>query len=399
MSEKFNIEKSIETPETEMETKKILVYSAIEKIKDKISNSKRNIKKTLILSSIPLMVLAGEANVRADELKNGKQAVQAEEMMEREKVETETEIKEVLKIGEEEKNLTDNLSLNSIEDKKEKEDLREKIGLEITALNLVGRELDKSLREKVKKNPLLVSEDIREKCDKNEPIFNFGKQMIDKIKGAEDSSQQNNRLKVFENGRINFKNIAKLFPAVLAGFQTSIILHEIGQKEQAFKEGADSVDMRIGFLSGKVRIKGLEEKSPRFRASGIRKPIEFGEFLTESLKQNNSNDQLKAIFALTSKSHGFLYGIRTKLGLEWAGMPPDDIRNYAKLVGVSEREISTGLMLDFLLNKNNWRLLRIALGEEGVKFPESTVRFFYEIGSELSVKGEPVAGIKFEKKF
>ena len=99
--------------------------------------------------------------------------------------------------------------------------------------------------------------------------------------------------------------------------------------------------------------------------------------------------QLLALSALVAKSNGMLYSLRTNLVRE--KREGDDIVNYARETNTPIGQLAWGLTADFIFDKDNWRLLKIVLGQEGVKIPKKTIVPMYELG-----ESGPIIGIKFK---
>lgn len=72
----------------------------------------------------------------------------------------------------------------------------------------------------------------------------------------------------------------------------------------------------------------------------------------------------------------------------------NDIMNYSKATNTSLPELTLGLVADFMLDRDNWKLLKIAMGEQGIVIPKSTIAPFYKLG-----EGGPSIGLEYKGVF
>lgn len=201
--------------------------------------------------------------------------------------------------------------------------------------------------------------------------------------------------KIFEDGRLNFKELAKTFPEALGALYLSIFVHEMGHKQEALKHGAESAKIDLGLLGGHAKWKGTfkgETAKAAVSAAGVNASKRFGEFLVDNLRESDTPSQLLALSALVAKSNGMLYSMRTNLGYERC--KGDDIISYARETNTPVSQLALGLAADFIFDRDNWGLAKIALGKDGVKIPKRTIVPMYELGEE-----GPIIGIKFKGVF
>lgn len=137
-----------------------------------------------------------------------------------------------------------------------------------------------------------------------------------------------------------------------------------------------------------------KESHAPISVAGINADKAYGEFLVNNLREQDSTSQLLAIMALAAKSDGMIYALGTNFLTAYKAHQGNDILNYAKETNTSPVELAIGLTADFIFDKDNINLLKIAVGEKGVKIPKTTIAPFYELGD----KG-PIAGIKFKGVF
>ena len=166
----------------------------------------------------------------------------------------------------------------------------------------------------------------------------------------------------------------------------------MGHKHEALERGAESAKITLGLGGGYTEWKGKlrgEHARAAVMAAGINASKRFGEFLVNNLRESDTPSQLLALSALIAKSNGMMYSMRSNLV---AGRSPcDDIMNYAEKTNTSVSQLGLGLAADFIFDKDNWGLAKIALGQEGVKIPQKTIAPMYELG-----ESGPIIGIKFK---
>jgi len=270
--------------------------------------------------------------------------------------------------------------LISLEDEKHKELLAERINAELDAFDKLSK-------------PFKVFDLAGRARSKIEESNSYFKEILSLTDPEEKQKKHKARVrKIFEDGRLNFKELAKTFPEALGGLYLSIFAHEMGHKHEALERGAESAKITLGLGGGYTEWKGKlrgEHARAAVMAAGINASKRFGEFLVNNLRESDTPSQLLALSALIAKSNGMMYSMRSNLV---AGRSPcDDIMNYAEKTNTSVSQLGLGLAADFIFDKDNWGLAKIALGQEGVKIPQKTIAPMYELG-----ESGPIIGIKFK---
>lgn len=238
------------------------------------------------------------------------------------------------------------------------------------------------------------------------PIFDFSGRMTEKLQEVnrfskelsesrdKESTREKETHRILENGRLNFTELVKFFPEVLHAQKISVLVHETGHATEAHKQGASSTSVRINLFGGYTEYTGNIGNKAAFSAAGINADKSYGEFLVNSLREKDAPSQLSAVMALVAKSDGLYYALSTSLSTAKRNAEGNDIVAYAKETNTPVSDLAVGLAAEFLSDRDNWQLLKAALGEEGVKIPESTLSPMYE----LSPTG-PRIGVKFRGIF
>lgn len=412
-------EEDIKLPEKEI-SKEIIekpqdFLSWFEKIKNSLNEWPENflkntsLRKAVIYASIPFAILsATKQEVRAEDVMSGliNQPAVSD-------TQTNENFHEEIKADD----------LIAIEDEKSKEILAQKINFELNALDRLSQSFNGAIEE----NRGLLHKEALEKIDHGKKIFDFDQRMMLKIREAgnnfnnilteQDPNKKEEKRSLYfkknlKNGELSFRELAKIFPEIMAIGTVPFLYHEIAGHEKAASEQGvvgqtryETQDARelfycLSFLKGHTKYKNTDnvKDGSAISAAGINANKTFGEFLTNNLRGNGSAlDQLLAIMALIAKSDGARYALSTNFSFESQKMKEasgNDITYYSKNTGISVSELALGLTADFLLDKDNWHLMSIALGREGVRMPETTIAPFYELGSQ-----GPIAGIKFKGVF
>lgn len=368
----------------------------------------KTVKNAIIYASIPFAVLsAARQEVRAEDIISEftNQSAISEE------IKTE-DFRERIKADD----------LIAVEDQNQREVLAQKINLELSAFD----KLSDPFNDATKENPDLFPKEIMEKIAQGEKVFNFSYQMQIKINEANDyfkeiSSEENSNKKeekqiwrnrkFLENGGLNFKELIKAFPEIVTAGTLPFLYHEIaGHEKTAAEQGVAEVQTaykiqdieklfyRLSLLKGHGTFKFTENAKDvsAINAAGINASKKFGEFLTDNLRGDDNNSQLLAIMALIAKSDGMRYALSTHFSPDSQARKEasgNDITYYAKNTGVSVSELALGLTADFLLDKDNWDLMGIAMGKDGIKIPEATIAPFYELGDQGPMMGIKLKGV------
>ncbi|MFH1255488.1 MAG: hypothetical protein V1667_03400 [bacterium] len=377
VAEKFNADK-----ETDQEIKKNPkeFVSWFEQLKNSLTEAdykkiyKNNkIRKAFVLASVPFSVLrVGEAmaETKSQDIVSGLANLSA--------ISEKAETKKYAMVNSDE--------LISVEDKSQRKKIAESINAEMGAFDNLSLELNDSLRDK----KYLLPDEIIDKLGKGEKAVDFAGNMKENIVNME--KWPKNADKIFENGKLQYSNLAKIFGESLGAFQLSVIAHELGHAEEASRQGASKTDVNINFLSGRASYEGKLKNRTVVTAAGINKSQAFGDFLADNLKSDKAPDQITAILALAAKSNGMLYSLRSQFADQ--AIKNDDIAAYAKKNNISVSELALGLSAAFLGNIENWKLAGIAMGKDGVKLSDKTIAPFYNLGDS-----GPEYGIKFKANF
>lgn len=200
--------------------------------------------------------------------------------------------------------------------------------------------------------------------------------------------------RILENGQLNFVEFAKVLPEYFVANEVALLVHELGHQAEAYRQGATHSSVSIGVLSGYTEYFGEIKNQAAVDAAGISADKAYGEFVTDSLRGKDSPSQFLAIMALAAKSNGAHYSLSTKWSESRRNLRGNDIISYSNETGIPITDLAIGLTADFLLNSDNWQLLKVAFGQEGVKIPESTIALTYELGAS-----GPVVGAKFRSIF
>lgn len=275
----------------------------------------------------------------------------------------------------------------SVADNQQREILAERINKELFAFN----KLSDSFNEEF-----------------NEKYFDFAGRMEYNIKKAnqyfgEISSIENSELKkskIKEHNKNIFQNgweIFKILPKAILAQKFSVLAHELGHEKEALEWGATDIKTKFSFLGGFTEYsdKSMKKESRApITVAGINANKQYGEFLVNNLREQDSTSQLLAIMALAAKSDGMVYALGSNFLTAYKAHEGNDILDYAKETNTSAAELAIGLTADFIFDKDNINLLKIVIGEKGVKIPKTTIAPFYELGDQ-----GPIAGIKFKGVF
>jgi hypothetical protein len=276
--------------------------------------------------------------------------------------------------------------LVALEIGKQKKILAKRINTELSLLDKLSKPFNKAVDKKV----FDFAGRAYLKIEESNSYFKEISELTDPRKKQE---KRKKRLrKIFEDGRLNFKELTRSFGEALGALQLSILIHEIGHKTEAMEQGAESTDIKIGLFSGHARYRGKIENKAAFDAAGINASKRFGEFLVDNLRKSDRPSQLLALAALVAKSNGMFYSMKSSLG--YGRDKGDDIINYAEETNTPLSQLTLGLAADFIFDRDNWGLVKIALGKEGLKIPKYTIGPMYELGEEA-----PIIGIKFKGVF
>lgn len=200
----------------------------------------------------------------------------------------------------------------------------------------------------------------------------------------------------FEGGRINWQALVKAFPMVWGMDKAKLIAHEIGHREEYQKQGAkaDPIKLNLAKLmdAGYSKYKGTLKNPEVGAAAGIEMSNKIGNFIIDGLKSSDQNNQMLSLLALMCRMEGSLYAIKTASGL--SDSPGNDLKIYNEETGISIDELTLGLVGNFILNSDNWKLIKMALGDDNIKFSDKFWKCYYKLaegGPEVGVK----AGINF----
>lgn len=287
-----------------------------------------------------------------------------------------------------------------------KADQQENLALKINAELEAFKGLDEVLNKAVSKKLNLFPEDIIRKFSAGEKIFDISGRMKLKIDEANDNysnllstepelrfeKERSNVKKILENGQLNFKELIKTIPEIVFSLHTALLVHEIGHRDEAMKQGADSASIKMGIFSGLSLYQGTIDNYAAFNAAGININNDFSEFIVSNLRDEDAPGQFLAIMALASESFGMHYSLQSNT--KYNRGSSDDIINYSEESGTSLTELALGLTADFIFDRDNWKLLEIALGKEGVKIPKATLAPFYKLGDH-----GPIMGIEYKGVF
>jgi len=296
--------------------------------------------------------------------------------------------------------------LTAVENKEHREILAENINSELRAFNGLSKSFNESFDKTVSEKPELFPSEIIDKTEKGEEVFDFAGRAYSKIsesnsffesiskledKHAKEEVRKKQVRKIFEDGRLNFKELAKTFPEGIGALYLSILTHELGHREEAIRQGAKSAKIKMGLSGGYVRYEGRIENRAAVSAAGIKASKKFGECLTDGLRDSDTPSQLLAMMALVAKSSGMLYSMRSVSDSGYRERGRNDITSYAKETNTPASQLALGLAADFIFDKDNWNLMKIILGKDGAKISRTTIAPMYELGD----KG-PMIGIKFK---
>lgn len=349
------------------------------------------IKNAIIYASIPFAVLSA-----------AKQEVKAEDVVS-EFINTPT-VSQEIKAEEIAKYEIQADDLINIADNQQREIFVKRINKELYAFNKLSDSFNESLLE----NKNLIPRENLQKIAGNGKVFDFAGRMKYKIEEAnqyfeEISSIKDNEIskyKIEEHNKNLFQNgleIFKILPKAILAQKFSVLAHELGHEKEALEWGATDVKTRFSFIGGVTEYsdKSMKKESRApVTVAGIKADKAYGEFLVNNLRSEDAPSQLLAIMALAAKSDGMVYALGSNFLTAYKAHEGNDILDYAKETNTSATELAIGLTADFIFDKDNINLLKIAIGEKGVKIPETTIAPFYELGDR-----GPIAGIKFKGVF
>lgn len=353
----------------------------------------KTIKNAIIYASIPFAVLsATKQEIKAEDV--------VSEFVNRPTITQQVESKEM---GEYE---IKSDALISVADGQQREVLAARINQELFAFDKLSDSFNEALKERISENKNSIPQENYESIVSGTTAFDFAGRMKYKINEASDffeeiSSIQNNEVKkykieehnknIFQDGR----EIFRILPKAIFAQKFSVLVHELGHEKEALKWGATNVQTKFSFLGGYTLVKGMKEEGyTSFKAAGINADKAYGEFLVNNLREQDAPSQLLAIMALVAKSDGMIYALGTNFLTAYKEHKGNDIIGYAEETNASVAELATGLTADFLFDRDNWNLISMALGKEGVKIPQTTIAPFYELGDR-----GPIVGIKFKGVF
>lgn len=276
--------------------------------------------------------------------------------------------------------------LIALENKEQKELLAQRINTELRLFDGLSEPFNEAIDKKV----FDFAGQARWKIEESNLYFKEISELTDPKKKQE--KRKVRVRKIFENGRLNFKELAKTFPKALGALYLSIFVHEMGHKKEAIEQGAKSGKIQVGLFGGYATWEGRVKDRAAVNVAGINASKRFGEFLVDNLGTSDTPSQLLALTALVAKSNGMLYSMRSISG--YGKGEGDDIINYAKETNTPVSQLALGLAADFIFDRDNWGLAKIALGKDGVKIPKYTIGPMYELGEEA-----PIIGIKFKGVF
>lgn len=374
------------------------------KLKNSISElsgkflSDKAIKKAIIYASIPFAVLqASEQGVKAEEVKAKLSPPGASEIL-KEKIEFSIKDKRPeLEIKPEQ--------LVALTDKESQEKLSQKINAELFAFDNLSDDFDKTISEK----PDLFPKNIIEKVANGGRVFDFSGTMKNKIDEVNqyaldmqktdniDLKQTKRKVranKILDNGKLNFEALAKVMPEIILAQKMSVLVHELGHEQEAMHQGAQDVSTKFNLFGGYTEYYGKIKNEAAFNVAGINADKAYGEFLVNNLRGQDAPSQFLAIAALIAKSEGALYAISTNFMQTMQEHKGNDIIEYSKNTGVPVQNIALGLVTDFILNKDNRELIKVALGQDGAKLSDTTIAPFYELG-----EFGPIIGIGVKSVF
>lgn len=180
-----------------------------------------------------------------------------------------------------------------------------------------------------------------------------------------------------------------------------LIAHELAHAEEQRRQEGSQAGIKLNFgifgsgysenNSGYSENKGRLRKPEMSNAAGIARSNEISDFIAQGLKSHDQNSQILAMLAVAGRLDGFLYSLRTMRGDRTLR---NDLINFARNTDSNLEEICIGLAGDFLLNSDNWKLMKMAMGDESVKLSDNFWQCYYKLaegGPEIGVKG----GFKF----
>ena len=268
----------------------------------------------------------------------------------------------------------------------------EKISNELNLLREISTTLEESYKAKLNK-PLNLG--IPERAISKIEQANETFERIIKREEKPESAH----FKILENGKLSWKSIAEVFkgiPACLLLSDVVTISHEMGHFNATKKQGAMPKNIKINFFSGagvsNISGKSKTKHPEAISAAGIQASNKLSDFIINGLREKNQNNQILAILALIARTDGFSYAAITKAGM--ADIPGNDLIDYSAETGTSVNEICLGLAADFIIDSQSWPLIKMAMGDETVKFSDNFWKFYYKLA-----EGSPEAGIKFGFKF
>lgn len=288
--------------------------------------------------------------------------------------------------------------LISIEVEGNRQIVAERINFELDTFDKLSSDFDNKIAEK----PDLFPPEIIEKVAKGGKVFDVAGRMQAKISEVNDNylEYKNGSLdigdyfsrtkKIFDNGKISFSELVKVLPEIVIAQKTSVVVHELGHEEEALRQGADRAVTTLNLFGGYTEWKGKVKNESAVNVAGINADKRYGEFLVDTMRADNTPSQLVAIMALVAKSEGMSYALSTNLTRAMQEHKGNDIIEYARNTGTSIEELAIGLTADFIMDRDNWKLLGTALGMDGIKFPQTTLSPMYELGEH-----GPIIGIKF----
>jgi len=289
--------------------------------------------------------------------------------------------------------------LVSIRDEGERETVAERINFELDTFDKLSSDFD----NKIKENPNLFPSDVIEKVADSAKVFDVAGRIQSKISEANANylEYKNGGLdiegyfartkKVFDNGKVNFSEFAKILPEIVLAQKASVIIHELGHENEALRQGADTTMTTLNLFGGYTEWSGNVKNEAVINVAGMNADKKYGEFLVNTMREEDSPSQLIAIMALVAKSEAMSYSLSTNLSGVMKEHKGNDIMEYAKNTGTSIQELALGLTADFIMDRDNWRLVGTALGMDGIKFPQTTLSPMYELGEH-----GPIIGVKIQ---
>lgn len=350
------------------------------KIRNKITQPiLKNAKKAVVLSSIALAMISASEGM----------ALTHQELADVFKKETK---KYELILGEDDLQKLESEQYGSLfeyAENNQQEINPEKITAEFSFFNSVSKILNKHYEDKTGKSGNFdLAGRAYSKIEEANQYFEW-------IEGSSDEEKKEFRIKILEKGRLNWEELVKSFPLIYSIWKTKILVHEIGHQEEASRQGAKTGSIKVGLglgLTGYSPYRGELNNPELNSAAGIKNTESMSDFIIDGLKSRDQNNQIMAMLALCGRMDAPAYAIYTALGE--ADSAGNDIKEFSKETGVSEGELYAGLLGNFIINSDNWKLIKMALGDESVKLSDNFWQYYYKLA-----KGGPETGIKVGFKF